>query len=153
MSGGKDDPLGLEEKLDPWINRIYGISTVCGAIGGFIIGGTDPFSGGFWGRVFAAAAFAIGAPLAIGIFIFTPLQLIIWSIGEASKEKNHFKQGVVFILHITFFLGLLDFLLNRGTFIFFPFFHILFTGSLEGTFWMCDDWVAVEEGSYCADDN
>ena len=39
MSGGEDDPLGLEEKLDPWMNRIYGMATVCGAIGGFITGG------------------------------------------------------------------------------------------------------------------
>ena len=153
MLDEEDDPIGLERKLNPWMNRIYGMSAICGVIGGFIIGGTDGFNDGFWGRVFAAGMFALGVPLAIGILIHSPLLIIIWAIGEASKEKNHFKQGVVFILHIALILGFLDWVLNRGTFIFFPFFHIIFSGSLEGTFWMCDDWVAVEEGSYCADDN
>ena len=47
-------------------------------------------------------------------------------------------------------LGALD-LMMGGTFIIQPIISLLLDGNLNASFWGCDDWVSVEEGSYCAD--
>ena len=52
---------------------------------------------------------------------------------------------------LIFLLATIDFLLLRGTFLILPAISLLFYGNLEGTYWGCEDWVSVEEGSYCAD--
>lgn len=81
---------------------------------------------------------------------------VLFAISKAketsSQYNNPLMQGVQFAFFIVLFVGTFDLLLMRGIFFVKPFFSLLLTQSLEGTFWMCTDWVSGEEGAYCLDE-
>ena len=151
-----DDDHYLNRTIKPlvkiWLRRLQGVSVVIGFIMGFI-------SNHFDIDIFLVSQLLSGLFLALGFWIipyilFIPIQ-ILWfitdaAIESASEQGKPFWQGAHFIWFFFMMLGVLD-LMMGGTFIIQPIISLLLDGNLNASFWGCDDWVSVEEGSYCAD--
>ena len=138
---------GKTSTLKSWGYRAAGAIAAVGAIFGFLI----PTSYSLLDRLTNALAFSfIGAILA-GL-LFLVISIIHHAFLAASEQKNPILQGITFITSLFFFFGVLDFVLFRGTFMLIPLINIIsFGGDLTGTYWGCEDYVIVEEGSFCED--
>ena len=85
--------------------------------------------------------------------VFFPIWILTRALTVAGSQSNPIQQGIQFIVFILLIVGFFDMALFGGIFIFKPFISILIEGNLEDTFWACEDFVVVEEGSYCAYDS
>ena len=146
MSSEDDEENSKDKAAADWISRIYGGAAVVFGIWGFF-----QDADGIFERLGNLLVMAFGSILFVGLFVMVPLMIFDGAKNVASQEKNPFKQGIAFVWFICLASCALDLLLMGGTFIVIPIVFILFYGSMEGTFWGCDDWVIMDEGSYCAD--
>lgn len=94
---------------------------------------------------------------AVAAFVSGLLTVVVGIVGTSAVEYVHqfnhpLRQGVAFGLFVVMSCGVLDLLLLRGQLLLIPAMSIVTERSLQGTFWVCDNWVSVEEGSYCADE-
>jgi hypothetical protein len=121
-----------------------------------IIGFASSDAVGF-GRLIDAIIFPVGIGFAlylvsvILLFIFGP---IIGALTEKDSGKP-FLTGL-YAVGASFVLAcVLDGALLQGTFLYQPTFHLLTSGTLEGTYWECDtEWVFHDEGyGACRDYN
>lgn len=114
----------------------------------------DRFS--FFQAAIDALVFAFGGLLIFSFTIQIPAVCIMYALDYVGQEKRPFLQAFKFVLFLTFLLifiySFFDAVLTGGSFLYFPLIHLIFYGTLEGTYWDCIDWVIEAEGSYCADD-
>lgn len=90
--------------------------------------------------------------LIFGMMIVSLLALIIsFGIDQTSGKESPLGKVVSFLFGIIIALFVLDFLLSFGTYLIGPSFKFVTSGTLEGTFWNCENWVSAEE--YFADGN
>lgn len=69
----------------------------------------------------------------------------------ANSTDSFFLKGVIYVTYPLVLLSLVDAFFIRGTYVFFPILTLITDGSLDGTYYSCTDWIAADEGSYCAD--
>lgn len=134
----QDDELGLSKKIEPWVYRLYGLVALCTAIWGLFIDAQ-----GFSDRLYNVIFFTFGATIAVGLLVHLPIFIIIMALNVASREKNPIVQGISFGFFIFIILCILD-LVTGGSFLVHPIFSIIFSGSLEGTYWQCENWVSYD---------
>ena len=146
MSSEEDEEKSEDKAATDWISRIYGGAAVVFAIWGFF-----QDADGIFERLGNVLLFAFGSMLFVGLFVIVPLMIFDGAKNVASQEKDPFKQGIKFVWFICLMLAFFDLALMRSTFIITPVLTILFTGSMDGTYWNCNDWVNMDEGSFCAD--
>lgn len=108
----------------------------------------------FWTEGDIGDSLLTGAGVAFASGLLTVIiGLLSTSALEYSQQfKNPMGQGVAFAFFVVIALGVLDLILLRGQTIIIPTMQIVTERSLQGTFWVCNNWVSVEEGSYCADE-
>jgi hypothetical protein len=130
-----------------WGYRAAGALAAVGAIFGFLI----PTSHSLLDRLTNALSFSFLGAILAGL-VFLVISIIHLAFITASEKKNPILQGITFITSLFFFFGALDLVLFRGTFMLIPLVNLLyFGGDLTDTYWGCEDYVIMEEGSFCAD--
>ena len=85
MIDEEDDPLHLNQKISPWIYRLYGIAAVGGAIFGFF---SD--ADGFIARLSNLIGALLMSLFTVGLFIQLSAMIIVMALNAASKEKTLF---------------------------------------------------------------
>ena len=138
-----------DKLLQPWYERTMGVFIAGGAILGFVFNVTE-IETLLLGRILSALVGAFGS-LIFHSLLFLPIMIITSGIDAASQEKDPVRQGFSFIFFIVVLAIFFDAALLGGTFLFNPLISLIFNGNLNDTFYGCDNWVRVDEGSYCAD--
>ena len=69
----------------------------------------------------------------------------------ADNANSSFLKGVIYVIVPLIVCAIADLVFLGGTFLFFPIFSLITNGSLDGTYYSCVEWIAADEGSYCAD--
>lgn len=146
----------FREKLDKLLNRAAGVVAAIGGIYGFGHGTTSSGRFNFWDSLLAAAGSALLSVIVFGLAVQIPAYTALQSLEYVKREKHPFLQGFKFVLVLclilTFTYSMFDFALTGGSLLYLPIFHLIFNGTLEGTYWDCVDWVIQMEAAYCADD-
>lgn len=132
--------------LNIWGQRAAGALGAFGAMYGFWSEVSYSLLDGLKGALGGAVLGVILAGLA-----WLVISIIQMAFTAAAEQNNPLSQGIIFILALFFFFGAADLLLMGGIFIIEPLIDLLYGGDLSGTFWGCEDYITVEEGSYCAD--
>jgi hypothetical protein len=131
------------EKETIFGGRLSGASLVLGTIYSLVESEGDILKSILFGSCCALLGYIVGL---ISCLIFKGAR-------ESAKEfRSPFLQGAAFIFSILIGLGAFDLTLCRGIFIVDPIFQLVFSRSLQGTFWSCNNFVVEDEGSYCTDD-
>lgn len=91
---------------------------------------------------FAFLAGVIGAIL-YGVYAITANAFL--------KAKNPFIAGATVIVMPLLILTVADAMLLRGTYLFFPIISLVFHGTLDETFYSCQNWITADQGSYCGE--
>jgi len=101
-------------------------------------------------RIISAGVWALIGVLGICFVLIPACLFLVLAVDIVSKEPN-FKGVVKAILSVIALAAIFDLGLLGGVYIYKPILSILFTGSLDGTFYSCADYVIMDEGNYCAD--
>ena len=148
-----DENNKYDKLIKPWFDRTQGMFVAGIAIFYFVfvpIEFGDSFLSQILSRIISALMGAITGAF-MHLFLFVPIFIISSSLQHASEAKIPFFQGFTFIVAIAGFAIVFDGILLGGTFLFHPLISLIFNGDLNDTFYGCDNWVSVDEGSYCAD--
>ena len=129
-----------------WVGRIYGGAVVVFSVVGFFLA-ADSFGERLWNIVGLGFLSAI----LVSVFVVLPMVILEGAKNVSEQEKDPFKQGIKFVFFICLALCVFDLILMEGTFLVSPVISILTTGSTEGTYWNCDNWVSYDEGSRCVE--
>lgn len=154
---GKQKAWNIRNTVQLWISRFSGVVFAVGGIYGFI---QDTLSSGEFAiseALLGAIIFSIGFWLIYIVSIGLPVYLIVNALESARKKQNPFYQGVEFILSFVtaalYICALFDYVFSGGSFLIIPVVELISSGTLEYSFWQCEDWVMGEgPWAYCADD-
>lgn len=138
-----------DKLLQPWYERTMGVFIAGGVIVGFVFNILE-IEIFLLGRILSALGGAFGL-LILHSLLFLPISIITDALDVASQEKNPVRQGFVFVFFIVVMAVFFDAVLFGGIFLVNPLISLIFNGDLNNTFYVCDDWVTVDEGAYCAD--
>ena len=144
----------FEAKARPWFFRLIGALAGIGFLWSFF----DPLHSSFMERIGSGFLVGLGTYLILYMAGFLLNLVLRQSVEYAAQSKNPFVQGLKFIFFAFICFGVIDVALLGGNFIAQPVLVIIASGSLEGTYWGCDNWRVIEdyEGitrSFCDDDN
>lgn len=138
----------VESSLNIWGKRAAGALGAAGAIYGF---GTE-ITHSLLEGIRAGLGFAVIGVILAGL-VWLVITMIHMALRTAMEYDNPLMQGIMFIFGFITLCGVIDIAFLGGTFMLRPLIELLFTGDISNSFWGCEDYITVEEGSYCADDN
>lgn len=132
---------------DKRINKISLRVSAASSVFGFLIGLFQTE-----GDIVESLMFGVVIALVAGFVSLVGGMMIRSALDYSREFRNPVAQGLAFAFMIVALLGIVDLLFMRGIYMVSPAISLVFNQSLDGTYWKCENWAVVEEGSYCADE-